>query len=101
MSLEFLGFEFGDDGHGVVTLEAMASTSTAQHGAVMDEVQRVLDWAWTSFAHTHGPVDEGLDWDHDLQVHDEGGWRVVTLTLTASERFAQAFFSVFGDPREG
>jgi len=99
--MRYLGFEFSDDGHGIATLEAMASTDEARHAEVMAEVQQVLDWAWSSFGQTHGPADEGMDWDHDLQVHDEGGWRVVSLTITASEWFAAAFFEVFGDPREG
>jgi hypothetical protein len=37
-----------------------------------------------------------MDWDHDLQVSEEAGaWHTVTLTLTCSLRFAEAFEAAF------
>jgi hypothetical protein len=95
--MRYLSFDLSDNAEGVMTLEALASTPAAQHAAVMAEVQAVLAWAWREFPHTHGAADDGMDWDHDLQVHEEaGGWHAVTLTLTASPRFAEAFFAAFG-----
>jgi hypothetical protein len=83
---------------GVATLEAMASTAAGQHAAVMAEVQQVLDWAWRQFPDSHGPIDDGMHWDHDLQLTLEpGGWHTVTLTLTGTGRFVEEFLSVFGD----
>jgi hypothetical protein len=97
-AMQYLIFDFSDDAHGITTLEAMASTPAAQHAAVMAEVQQVLDWAWRTFAHTHGPLDEGMDWDHDLQVNvEEGGWHTVTLTLTGSPGFVDEFVAAFRD----
>lgn len=99
--MDYLSFDLSEDTEGVTTLEALASTSKEQHGAVMAEVQQVLDWAWRSFPHTHGPVDEGMDWDHDLQVSVEpGGWHAVTPTLTGSQRFVEEFFARFGGPQD-
>jgi len=99
--MHYLSFDLSDDAEGITTLEAMASTSTEQHAAVMAEVQQVLDWAWQRFPHTHGSADDGMDWDHDLQVSVEGGdWHAVTLTLTGSQRFVEEFFAHFGDPRD-
>lgn len=96
MSLDYLTLDLSDDADGVVTIEALASTPAAHHADVMAEVQQVLDWAWRHFPHTHGPVDDGADWDHDLQVNVEGGqWHAVTLTLSASPRFAEAFAVAF------
>jgi hypothetical protein len=96
--MHYLGFELGEAGEGIATLEAMASTTAAQHAAVMSEVQRVLDWAWQHFPHSHGPADEGHDWDHDLHVVNEpGGWVAVTLTLTASPAFVAGLLAEFGD----
>lgn len=96
-ALHYLSFELSEDTEGVTTLEAMASTSAAQHAAVMDEVQQVLDWAWQQFPHSHGPVDDGLDWDHDLQLSvEQGGWHVVTLSLAGSAAFVDAFGQRFG-----
>ena len=97
--MHYLTFDRSEDTEGVSTLEALASTSAAQHAAVMAEVQRVLAWAWLNFPHTHGPVDEGMDWDHDLQICVEhGNWHAVTLTLTGSSRFVDEFFAAFGAP---
>lgn len=94
----YLTFDASDNADGVITLEALASTPAAEHDAVMAEVQQVLDWAWRHFPHGHGPAEEGMDWDHDLQVTVEGGqWHAVTLTLTASARFADAFLAEFGE----
>lgn len=94
--MHYLTFDFSDDTEGIATIEALASTPEPQHAAVMAEVQQVLDWCWQHFPHTHGPVADGMDWDHDLQVHVEGGqWHAVTLTLAGSPQFAQAFAAAF------
>lgn len=97
--MRFLTFDASDDADGVVTLEAVAATAPERHAAVLAEVQQVLDWAAQAFPGSHGPLDEGHDWHHDLQVTTEDGrWQVVTLTLAASPRFAEAFQAVFGAP---
>jgi hypothetical protein len=95
---QILTVDVSDNDEGVVTIEALASTSAAQHAAALAEAQQVLDWAWRAFPHTHGPADEGGEWDHDLQVGAEGdGWHAVTLTLTGTPEFAQAFAAEFVD----
>lgn len=96
--MNYLSFELSEGSDGIATLEAMAATSAGEHAAVMAEVQQVLDWAWQHFPHTHGAADDGMDWDHALQLGVEGGgWHAVTLTLTGSARFVEAFLAVFGD----
>lgn len=99
--MHYLSFDPSEDADGVTTLEAMASTAAGQHAAVMAEAQQVLDWAWQHFAHSHGPVDEGMDWDHDLQVQvEDDRWHTVNLTLAGSPRFVEAFLAAFGEPRD-
>jgi len=99
-SMDYLTFALDDVDDGVATLEAMASTRAAQHAAVMAEVQQVLDWAWRQFPEAHGPIDDGMQWDHDLQVTLEaGGWHTVTLTLTGTEPFVEEFLVEFGSAR--
>jgi len=96
--MRYLDFELSEGSDGVTTLEAMASTPSAQHAAVLAEAEAVLVWCRREFPHTQGPVDEGLDWDHDLQASlEDGGWHMVTLTLTGSARFVDAFLAVFGE----
>jgi hypothetical protein len=100
LPMRFLMFDLSEAGEGVTALEAMASTCSEQHAEVMAEVQEVLDWAWRRFPMTHGPVDDGNDWDHDLQVTvEEGRWFAVTLTLTGSQSFVTEFIAAFGDPQ--
>lgn len=96
--LRYLSFELSEDTDGVCTLDAEAATTTAaQASEVQAEVQLVLDWAWRSFPHTHGPVDQGLDWDHDVQTAltagggDGQGWHTTALTISASPAFVSAF----------
>ena len=96
--MRYLKFDLslGDDG--VSTLDAMASTAAAQHAAVVAEAQQVLDWAWRRFPRTHGPAEDGNDWDHECRVVvEDGGWHTLTLTLTGSERFVDEFMPEFGD----
>jgi hypothetical protein len=103
--MRFLTFDISDSSDGVTTLEAMASTAAEHHAAVLAEAQQVLDWAWRRFADSHGPVEDGMDSDHDLQVQvEDGHWHTVTLTLSASPHFAEAFAEAFvadvGDPSD-
>jgi hypothetical protein len=97
--LRILTVDISDNDEGVVTIEALASTSAAQHAAALAEAQQVLDWAWRAFPHTHGPADEGGEWDHDLQAGLEAdGWQGVTLTHTGTPEFARAFEARFAGP---
>jgi hypothetical protein len=99
--MHYLTFDLSDNDEGIITLEAMASTTGEHHAAVMAEVDQVLGWAWQRFPQSHGPADDGMDWDHDLQVSvEDGQWHAVTLTLTASPHFINEFFRAFSDPRE-
>lgn len=95
-AMHYLSFDLLDGTDGIHTLEAVASTRAEAHAAVMAEVQQVLDWAWRQQPHGHGPVEEGQVWDHDLSVvHEPGGWVAVSLTITATEHFAQQLLGAF------
>lgn len=101
IALHYLTLDLSDNDEGVVTIEALASTSAAQHAAALAEAKQVLDWAWRTFPHTHGPADDGGEWDHDLQAGVEGdGWHAVTLTLTGTPEFARAFGAAFDERPE-
>lgn len=96
--LRHLTLDVSDNDEGVATIELLASTPAAQHAAALAEAQQVLDWAWQNFPHTHAPIDDGGEWDHDLQAGAESdGWFGVSLTLTGRAEFAAAFARAFGD----
>jgi hypothetical protein len=62
----------------------------------------VLGWAWQHFPHTHGPVEDGMDWNHALQVSVEaGGWHSVNLCIAASPAFTGEWLAAFGHGQEG
>jgi len=99
--MRYLTFDLSDGDDGIATLEAMASTRAQEHGRVLAEAQQVLDWAHSHFAGRHGPVEDGQAWDHELLVQqEEGGWLTVTLTLSASAEFLEAFLAVHGEAED-
>ena len=95
--LQWLTFEVSDDTDGIGTIEGMASTAALSHEAAMAEARAVLDWAHARFPQAHGPLDEGFVWDHDLQLTQDGDWHTVTLTLSGTEAFVDAFKQAFAD----
>lgn len=100
-SMRYLAFELTDGSDDILTLEAMASTQETEHAAVMSEVEQVMAWARAEFGGRQGPVEEGHAWDQELLVQREvGGWITVTLTISASPEFIDAFLPVFGGDEE-
>ncbi|MGE5452888.1 MAG: hypothetical protein ACM3VZ_13730 [Acidobacteriota bacterium] len=120
MSLHYLDFEYSEDTEGVGTFEAMASVAAGQVAAVQAEVAQVLSWAFHDFGPSRGPLDDGFEWDYDLQAQIEystqESWQfdaamglvltsrqqpgeprhTVTLSLSGTEAFCQALRDRFG-----
>lgn len=90
-ALHYLTFEISEDTDGIGTAEGMASTDAETHARALAEAQAVLTWAQARSPHGHGPLDEGFEWDHDLQISQEGDWHTVTLTLSGTAAFLDAF----------
>jgi len=122
MELNYLDFDYAEDTEGTGTFEAMAATWPEQAPAVHAEIALVLGWACAAFADARAPLDEGGEWDYDLQGQQEftvaesfdydpgpGRLRVrpgpagrprhaVTLSLTGTPAFCAAFRQRFGLP---
>jgi hypothetical protein len=99
--MRHLTFDCTDSTDGILTLEAMASTRQTGHAAVMTEVEQVIAWARAEFGGRQGPVEDGHAWDYETLVQSEaGGWVTVTLTISASQEFVDAFQPVFGSDEE-
>jgi hypothetical protein len=118
MTLRYLDFDDSGDADGHDSFDAMAAVGPDQLAQLEAEVVRVLDWAEREFGPA-SPLDEGGEWDYELQgvrefatplqvryvpaaarldVHDEGqGTTRVTLTLTISGAapFCAAFRRAF------
>lgn len=69
--LHYLIFDYSEDAHGVGTLDAMASTPANAVAAVRAEIACVLDWAHATFPEQRAPLDDGGEWDFDLQGQQE------------------------------
>ncbi len=120
MQLDYLDFDYSEDAEGAGTFDAMASTGASQVAAVHAEIAAVLAWAHAAFAGRRGLLDEGGEWDFDLQAvqefslpetlaydEDSGGLTVrpgtpgaprhtVSLSIGGSPAFCEAFRAQFG-----
>ena len=119
MALRYLDFDHSEDDAGMGTWDAMASVTPEHLPALLAELEQVLSWAHQEFAGRRRPLDEGGDWDYDLQTlhegaaphqlrYDEASGRVtiepgapvqtrhtVTLTLCGTAVFAAALRARF------
>ena len=67
----YLDFERSEDETGVTTFEAMASVGADRWGELQAEVAALLSQLCQSGTAQQGPLDEGGDWDFDLQVVED------------------------------
>ncbi len=67
MTLDYLDFDYTEDEDGHGSLDAMAAVAPAQWPALLAEVQRVLAWAHREFPGARGALEEGGQWDFELQ----------------------------------
>ena len=119
-SLHYLDFDYSEDAHGHASFEAMASVPGHRVAAVREEIARVLDWAHAAFPDLRAPLEEGGEWDYQLESQQE--WtvperlnydevtgkftaqpgepgeprHVLTLSLSGSAQFCEAFRQRFG-----
>ncbi len=122
MTLRYLDFDYSEDGEGTGTWDAMASVLSAQLNDLLAEVCKVLDWAHHDFAGQRGPIEDGADWDYDLQCvqevvtpqelgYDEASRQItvrcgipgapryaLTLSLCGTLAFGEALRQQFGLP---
>jgi len=121
MALRFLQFEASEADDGSAGFDAMASVAAAHWPALQAELAAVLAWCGAQFPSGPGPLDEGADWDLALQAHEERSRAVdlrwdagrgalaatplpgetlrhaLSLTLSGTPAFAEAFRQRFGD----
>lgn len=100
MTLDFLDFDYSEDTEGIGVFDAMATVRPEQLAAVHAEVEQVLAWAQDAFAGRRGPVEEGSEWDYDLQETQEPDThrRTVTLSISGTPAFCAAFREAFDLP---
>lgn len=67
-TLAFLEFDCSEDSEGVVCWDALAQPAASHTAALLREVTQLLSWASRFGRQGPGPLDEGADWDFDLQI---------------------------------
>ncbi len=73
MTLDYLDFDYSEDEEGTGTWDAMASVKAERVPALAAEIAQLLRWARRQFPGQQGAVDDGFDWDYDLQAQDDDG----------------------------
>ncbi|MCE1251526.1 MAG: hypothetical protein LWW82_12485 [Comamonadaceae bacterium] len=73
MALDYLDFDYSEDANGQPCWDAMACVSATHLPALCAEVVQLLTWAQAQFPGRQGPIDEGFDWDYELQAQTEDG----------------------------
>lgn len=113
MVLNYLDFDYSEDGHGGASWDAMACVLPERLDAALHEVQAVLTWACAERG-APGEWNAAAEWDFDLQCHQDGagdlnarfdvetaslqhsppvmggGRCTLTLTLSATPAFGEA-----------
>jgi len=120
MELQYLDFDFSDEDSGRGSFDAMASVAPSRLSVLLAEVAAVLRWAHRGFGPAGALDDEG-EWDYDLQgvaepervltvTYDPASRDVslaepadaarvtLTLTLSGSPAFCDAFRQAFASP---
>ena len=87
MNLQFLEFDCSEDSEGVVCWDALAEPAPRHTQALLQEVTQLLVWAHRFGGEAPGPLEEGADWDFDLQIR-QGHTPVLALWDRAQERLA-------------
>ncbi len=125
MDLQYLEFDCTEDTEGVVCWDAMAQPQPRHNSALLQEVAQVLAWAYAWDAQGPGPLEDGANWDFDLQatLHPDGPHPqsvclsfdphpgqithpmadlaqalALSLSLSGTPGFAQAFRERWGAP---
>ena len=67
-TLQWLDFDCSIDTEGVLCWDALASPQPGQHHGLLQEVALVLGWAYRLGPQGPGALEDGADWDFDLQA---------------------------------
>jgi hypothetical protein len=68
MDLRLLDFDCSEDADGVVCWDALAQPQTHHNSELFQEVSRVLAWAFRFDTQGPGSLEDGANWDFDLQA---------------------------------
>lgn len=96
MTLDYLLFDYSEGEDDTGLFDAMADVPLARAAAVQAEVDAVLAWAQQHFGHARAPIEDGGEWEAELQVQDAGERRCFSLSVVGTPAFCAAFRAQFG-----
>lgn len=100
--LRWLDFDYSEGSDDTGVFDALASVAPEHAAEVEAEIAQVLAWAEASFPGRRAPIEDGGDWDVEVQVLHEanaGAARVAfALTISGAPAFCEAFRAQFGAP---
>lgn len=103
-ALHCLCFDASLDTEGVHTFDAQAACRVSDvtlAQVAQAEAQQVLAWASLHFPEGPGNLDEGASWCHDLQLNNDGQWLTVSLSVSGTAAFGEAFARAFAGAING
>ena len=98
MTLSYLVFDYSEDNGEGGSFDAMASVLAPQVPEVEAEIAQVLAWAKAQFPGVQRPVEDGGEWDLDLQVvsvNDPIPRQTYALVIAGTPTFCDAFHLKF------
>ena len=95
-ALSYLDFDTSEDELGWSNFDAMASVLLPQRPALQAELAQVLSWARAAFPHQQAPLEDGGEWDYDLQQQPDTSPRgpprhSLTFSISGTPQFCAAF----------
>jgi hypothetical protein len=99
MDWQYLDFECSEDTDGVVCWNALAQPAAQHTRALCQEVALLLAWACRFSPTGPGPLEDGADWDLDLQVQLHGPGEHLGRPAQAVWQSAQKTLAI--DPAPG
>ncbi len=98
MNLQLLDFDCTEDAEGVVCWDALAQPARVHNTALLAEVTQVLNWCHRFDPQGPGPLEDGADWDYDLQLSLHGDAHHAQPAWPAVVRFDPATGSLHLPP---
>jgi len=98
MTLSYLVFDHSEDAGDGGSFDAMASVLAPQVAEVEAEIAQVLAWAHAQFPGLQRPLEDGGEWDFDLQVVSENDAlprQTYSLAIAGTPAFCEAFQAKF------
>ncbi|MBB5204260.1 hypothetical protein HNQ51_001574 [Inhella inkyongensis] len=95
MRLQFVNARLDETDEGLGCIEALASIRAPQAPQARAELDELLAWAEAHAPGPRGPREEGGHWDAQLDLHSQGEWLELSLTVVGPLPWCEALIQQF------